>query len=364
MDMNNRLSTESIKSSIEYTKGKLEGQKETIDFYKEVGANKDFSWEQSQVDLFENDIQNLTDLLQNGPKETEGLKVRVTEYKGNVVVETLGSSDFDQDFSPAGGGSIGCSLHNNERLGISNEAVEAIRKLKRVGDSIGDFMNGESDYLCWIGGAFSIKDTSCVVSRDFKMPKGYVVIDNETSDKAKEEIDSKVEEGDIEYKDLPHSVWIEIRESTTRTDPGEGKPFEHTSDGYYTLNVKIHKKYYNETDYKVVNAPEGTIRDCQMYAGDYTGKKYQLTDDNFKEIKGLAEACFEGMTGKIKHDYFQDMEVTGFKIPKDEVMSFVNGLFNVGFDNNIMNPRMDYWRMSIEASVDEIKKALKTFKRA
>jgi len=363
--MRDRNSPESIKGTIDYTQKKLDDEKKTIEFYKESGAKKDLSWSEGQVELFESDIQNLTDLLNNGPKNVSGLKVLVTEYKGNIIVDTLEASDFDQDFSPAGGGSIGCTLHETERLGMSQEAVNAIKKLKRVGDSIGDFMNGSSNYFSWIGGEFSIKDQSCVVSRDFKMPTGYIVIDNKTSDKAKEEIDSNIEDGDREYNSLHHSIWIELRESTTRIDSKEfGVLPEIKSDGYYTLEVAIHKKYYNENDFKVINAPEGTIVDCQMYSGDYTGKQYQLTRDEFQEIKGLAEFCFDGMTGKVKHSYFSDMEVTGTKIPKDEVMSFVNGLFNVGFDNNIMNPRMDYWRMSMESTPSEIKKALKSFKRA
>ncbi len=361
----NILSPEKIKSSIKYNQKKLDEEKGTINFYKEIGANKDLSWNESEAELLETRVKELTDLLENGSKEMTGLKVRVTEYRGSIVVESLESSGFDQDFHPAGAGSIGCSLHNNERLGISPEAALAIKNLTRVGDSIGDFMNGSADYFSWIGGAFSIKDSNCVVSRDFKMPKGYVVIDNETSDKAKEEVDNKEQENkNIEYKDLSHNIWIELRESETRIDPGEGKPFERKSDGYYTLEVKIHNTYYNENDLKVLNAPEGTIIDCKMYYGDHSGKEYKPTKDDYKEINGLAEVCFEGMVGKIKHPTMSDFETTGIKIPKDEVMSFVNGLFNAGFDNNIMNPRMDYWRMSMGATTEEIKKALKSFKRA
>src|SRR3546814_18558301 len=106
-------------------------------------SDLDLSWEQSQVELFETEIENLSSVLKDGPKKLEGVKVHVTEYKGIIVVETLESEVFDLDFSPNGGGSIGCTLLDVERLAMSQEAVDAIRKLKRVGDSIGDLRSKE-----------------------------------------------------------------------------------------------------------------------------------------------------------------------------------------------------------------------------
>jgi hypothetical protein len=362
--MRDTQSPESIQRSIDYTQKKLDEAKETISYYEQVGAQKDLSWEQSQVELFETEIENLSTILKDGPKKLEGIKVRVTEYKGIIVVETLNSDVFDLDFSPNGGGSIGCSLLDVERLAMSQEAVDAIRKLNRVGDSIGDFMNGASDYFSWIGGAFSIKDSNCVVSRDFKMPVGYVEIENITSDKAKEEIDGNaISSNDIEYKDLEHSIWIEIRQHT-EWGPKDDDPtmHEYKHSDFHTVEVKIHKKYLGEADLNILNSPEGCVYPMEMYHGDKFGREYKLTDEEYKEIIALAQACFEGMEGKYKGNY--GWTTSGYVIPKDKVMSFVNGLFAVGFDNNIMNPRMDYWRMSMQATTSEIKKALQSFKRA
>jgi len=360
--MKDILSPERIKKKIEYKQKQLKEMNETITFYKKIGAEKDFSWEQEQLKSFENEIKNLTDLLENGQNKIDGLKVRVTEYKGRIVIESIKSEDFDHEFDSCGGGSIGCSLYNNERLGMSKEAVQAISSLKRVGDSIGDFMNGDSSYFSWIGGAFSIKDSNSVLSRDFNMPTGYVVIENETSDKAKEEIDYKIESGKIiDYKDLEHDIWIEINQHSY-WGPKDGEPSmsEHKESDFYTVEVKIHKKYV-DADLNILNAPEGCVYPYQMYRGDDNGRQCKLSDDEYAEIIGLAKGCFNGMEGEYKGSY--GWNTSGYVIPKDQVMSFVNGLFKVGFDNNIMNPRLNYWRMSMTATTSKIKDALKRFKR-
>lgn len=357
-------STENIQRSIDYTKKELDEVKNIISYYEQVGAQKDLNLEHSQVELFETEIENLSNILKDGPKKLEDIKVRVTEYKGKIVVETFNSNVFDLDFTPNGGGSIGCSLSDIKRLAMSQEAVDAIRKLNRVGDGIGDFMNGDSDYFSWIGGEFSIKNSNCVVSRDFKMPIGYIEIENITSDEAKEEINGNtIASNDIEYKDLEHDIWIEIRQQT-EWGPKDDDPtmYENKDLDFHTVEVKIHKGYIEEYELNILNTPDGCVYPREMYHGDKFGREYKLSDEEYREIIGLANDCFKGMEGEYRGEY--GWLKTGIKIPKEELMSFINGFFNIGFDNNIMNPRMSYWRMSKKATAYEIKEALKLFKRA
>src|SRR3546814_2243702 len=50
INMRDTQSPESIQRSIDYTQKKLDEAKETISYYERVGAQKDLSWEQSQVE--------------------------------------------------------------------------------------------------------------------------------------------------------------------------------------------------------------------------------------------------------------------------------------------------------------------------
>jgi hypothetical protein len=45
-------------------------------------------------------------------------------------------------------------------------------------------------------------------------------------------------------------------------------------------------------------------------------------------------------------------------LSKSKTLEIVRELFNLGFDNNIMNPGITSWRMSIEDSFEEIKNKL------
>ena len=335
--MSDRLSPEQIQSSINYKKGDngLQRVVETINYYKQVGAEKPLDWYEEQKDLYQQEIDSLEVLLSKGAEEIDTPKVRITEYKGNVVIETIDPGQFDQDFSRPILGHIGCSLFNTERLEMSQEAIDAISRMSSTGYGMGDFMASE-DHFTWVGPEFCIKTPDCVRASDHRTPKVFKLIENTVSDKAKEFIDSGSHISKPRpKKEIKHNLWIELLQHSN-WEPKEDEP---------NVNHYVHSDFHI-LDIRIHNHNEGE----------------ELSQEDGEEIKSLVKGLFEGFEGSYKGNY--NWEETGIKIPKEDLMSFVNGLFKAGFDNNIMNPRMDYWRMSMEATVEELKKALKSFKRA
>jgi len=124
------------------------------------------------------------------------LKVKVTVYKNQLCIETVEPKKEDDDFVPAGDGRIGCVLINTEdKLGLSEEAVEFLRKTKQSRDDIGDVdtwkTNDGKGCFAWIGGMFSIKGDQAEGSRKHDVDAiPYVTIPNDTPDGAKVIIDT------------------------------------------------------------------------------------------------------------------------------------------------------------------------------
>lgn len=128
----------------------------------------------------------------------ENLKTKVTAHKGIIVIETK-DPVADSDFIPAGGSKIGCVLANTkDRLGISGEALELLKKIPRSGDDIGDvdsFTSDKSgDVFTWLGPACRLVDpASASGSRTYDIGNiEFNTIPNEVPKRAAAAIDKKV----------------------------------------------------------------------------------------------------------------------------------------------------------------------------
>ena len=127
----------------------------------------------------------------------ENLKVKATEYKGILVFETLRPEEGQtEDFVPAGDGRIGCVLVDSTKLGVSPEAMELLKQVRRSGDDLGDpdvFKSGNKVVFGWLGGVFAIKHPDhCEGSSTYDanlLERVCQTIENEPPQGAKEAID-------------------------------------------------------------------------------------------------------------------------------------------------------------------------------
>jgi len=90
------------------------------------------------------------------------LRVKVTAHKHYLLIETIDGKK-DKNFVPFGGGQIGCVLIETDNLlGMSKEAAELLKTLKKSGDDIGDvstWKTGNSkNCFAWIGNLKRIID--------------------------------------------------------------------------------------------------------------------------------------------------------------------------------------------------------------
>lgn len=350
--MNKIMDKEQISRMIEYYESdKIVNMQKTIDFYKNAGARKDLTSLYAELADLQRTVDNYKKLLE-GPQIRDGLKVKVTEHEGNLIIETLDIEDFDKDFIPNGQGRIGCALSNNARLGISVEALKLMSTYRKVGDVIGDLM-GETDNFSWIGGPNHILQKDSVVCRYFKMPEGYVVIDNVSSSEATQHIDeAKAGSINIDYKDFEQELWIEMSTRGKWVKNESTGNSEYTYDNYYMLENQEGSRFvggnvYNP-DVVILNAPDGMV----------------TTDrDGHRTVKmgiDVKNEIFEAVLNIFRTGNESKWNI---KIPKEDVMSYINPLFDLGFDNNVLNPRDGYWRMSIKATPATILEKLKSFKR-
>jgi hypothetical protein len=130
------------------------------------------------------------------------VKVKVTEYKGYIVIETVNPTEKHKDFLPAGGSNLGCILSHcsKDNLGISKEGFELLGKVRRGRDDLGEIdifgAQGANVIFGWLGGAYKIanpKDSECTGSNsyDASLLKGnYSEIENEAPQGAKEAIEN------------------------------------------------------------------------------------------------------------------------------------------------------------------------------
>ena len=124
------------------------------------------------------------------------LNARITAYLGVLVCETLATaSNKDCALSIDNPGRIGqVFMNTKETLGVSEEAIELLKKIKIGRDSIGDvdwFESVQGDVFGWLGGPKTIKDTAdeLETARGFRI-RSYVSVPNDVPADAKAAIDS------------------------------------------------------------------------------------------------------------------------------------------------------------------------------
>lgn len=365
--MSENQSPERIQSQIDYIKSKkIKDAQDAIDYYKEVGANADLTRYENEIAEFEKNIVNLESVLSKEKKKFDTIKVKVTEYKGIVVIETIDPNDFDQDFLGAGQGRYASMLLDNSRLAISEEAVSIIKNMGRTHDVLGTLVGDESCFA-WCGGPLFVFISNEKVCRDFKMPVGYQTIKNETSQEAKDNIDADEEvSSGIEYVDIKHELWIDLTRNGVHKEQEGGKT-EYVYNNYFTLDVRPLDKYIYDPEVKILNAPEGRVVDSVSYE---KSRRIHMSDEHLEQIKSLSEGIFTvnnkpediEFDGKIQ-DLWEKLHRSG-SVHEDDIMSYINGFYALGFFNNCMNPHKHYWRMSIVDTPENIIKTLKKFKRA
>lgn len=118
------------------------------------------------------------------------MKVKVTEYKGHLIIETL-KPDKDDDFIPVTEpGKIGSVLINTgKHLGISKEALTFMRRLKVSSDDIGeiDAWITEDGRHCfsWLGGLKRTVGPEVTLSNTGFQSIAFLGISNEPAEDAK-----------------------------------------------------------------------------------------------------------------------------------------------------------------------------------
>jgi hypothetical protein len=123
------------------------------------------------------------------------LKVKVTAYKQNIIIETLDEKK-DKNFIPVGGTRIGSVLiETNEFLGMSKEAVTLLKTLKKSHDDIGDIStwktNDNKDCFAWIGNFKKIVNINKAEGdRDGIIDIKHITIENDVPKEAMNVIDN------------------------------------------------------------------------------------------------------------------------------------------------------------------------------
>jgi len=118
------------------------------------------------------------------------MKTKITEYEGFICINTEDPS-ANESFIPSGGSQLGCLIMDSKKLlGVSKEALELLKKVKKSHDAIGDLMSwGDKEkwFFGWLGGAKRILDPENATGDRGYDPNNlqYVGIENETTDEFK-----------------------------------------------------------------------------------------------------------------------------------------------------------------------------------
>jgi len=94
------------------------------------------------------------------------------------------------------------------------------------------------------------------------------------------------------------------------------------------------------------------VRKDTSYSED--GRFVSMPKEVEQEILELCANIFKKGDEKYSWD---------IKVHDSEIMSYINPLFDLGFDNNVMNPHETFWRMSIKATPTVMLEKLRAFKR-
>ena len=122
------------------------------------------------------------------------LKVKVTAYKQNIIIETIDGKE-DKNFVPIGGTRFGCVLIETDKfLGMSKEAVTLLKTIKKSHDAIGDVTtwktNDNKDCFAWIGNLKKIVNMEKAEGdKDGIIDIKHVTIENDVPQEAMDIID-------------------------------------------------------------------------------------------------------------------------------------------------------------------------------
>ena len=126
----------------------------------------------------------------------EDLKVRITSHKNHLIIETL-KPEEDKNFIPVGGSRIGCVLIETDKyLGMSKEAFDLLKTIKRSGDDIGDVSawrtTDNRDCIAWLGNVKRLVNMESAEGDNGGIADiAYVTIDNVSPEDAVALIDSE-----------------------------------------------------------------------------------------------------------------------------------------------------------------------------
>lgn len=120
------------------------------------------------------------------------MKVKITEYRGMVVIETL-KPEADKNFVPVGPGKVGSVLMNTgKHLGISKEALAFMKRLPKSSDDIGEvdaWSTADKDCFAWLGALERPVGKNAELSNTGWTNIAYIDISNETSEHIVKKID-------------------------------------------------------------------------------------------------------------------------------------------------------------------------------
>ncbi len=134
----------------------------------------------------------------------EDLKVKVTAYKGLIIISPV-TIEKEDDFIPVTEpGHVGSVLSDTERrLGVSEEAWALLKTIPKSHDDIGEvdvWMAGVKGCFGWLGSLYRVIDpTKCDTSRTGIEDIPHVTIPNEPPSEAVQVIDSS----EAETKEVP-----------------------------------------------------------------------------------------------------------------------------------------------------------------
>lgn len=127
----------------------------------------------------------------------ENLKVKITAHEDWVIIEPLQFDEEKDILYPVGNGRIGTVLIGTEKyLGMSEEAVKNLKRVKKSHDAIGDVQTWKSDKgdcFGWIGGMHAFYNvTTAETDRDGIIDIGHVTIPNDVPEAAMKAINTTI----------------------------------------------------------------------------------------------------------------------------------------------------------------------------
>lgn len=303
----------------------------------------------NRIEILEAGEQPTFDIVVETPST---LKVKVYAYKDYIIAETVDPEKRDGDFVPAGDGNIGCVLMNLDRLGVSEEARALLKNIKRGSDGIGDF-TWDTNSFSWVGGMTKIQHFSKAISSRHHKLTTAVTIENAPSQESINEVENLIAEKEkgpieIEYKDVKFTPWLEFSLKEKKYSIKMNFLEAHFYDGETILNApdKVVKQYRDSFDVKMHKNDRERIAEALRKALGFPPEKKRSVakDEETEKLMKRLDEQFEELGSFFDRGEKKLLE----KINEEQITSVIDNFFKAGFDNNIMNPRMDYFRLSID----------------